>query len=83
LHYHASTHNKCSSFCSNVKEKEEGGGAPSSSFLDVVFLPWCFRLAITTIEKEEEENEGKKEARKKKGERRKKEGRRKKIKIGI
>ncbi len=84
MHYHATTYNEYNSFCSNVKEKEEGGGAPSSSFLGVLFSPWCFWLAVVATKKEEEEKEGKKEARKKKKrEKRKKEEGGKKTSWGV
>jgi len=63
LHYHIVDYNSCCSCCSNVKEREEGGGAPFSSFLGVcvLFFWWCFRVAMARVEKEEEKG---KEARK-------------------
>ncbi len=64
LRYHIADYNSCCSCCSNVKEREEGGGAPFSSFLGVcdLFFWWCFRVAMARVEKEEEKG---KEARKK------------------
>ncbi len=77
-------HKTYNSYCScytNVREKEEGGGAPSSSLLGVFFSLWCFQVAMAVAKKEEEEKEGnKEEVRKKKKERKRKEGRRRKKK---
>ncbi len=78
------TYNSYYSCYTNVREKEEGGGAPSSSLLGVFFSLWCFRMAMAVAKKEEEEKEGKKEeVRKKKKERKRKEGRKKKNKLRV